>query len=245
MGRNMSQVQTVADDLWVVDAEIQLAPATPLPVRMTVVRLASSQLILYSPVRIDDALAREIDDLGEVAHILAPNKFHHFFAVRAKERYPRARLWGAPGLAQKRPNIEFDGVLGPDTLADCADDVALVHIGGVPMVEEVVMLHRPSKTLIVTDLVFNMGSARGFTRVAMWLFGGHNRFAHSRSWRWVFVRDKAKASVGVSQILAWDFDRIVPAHGEILEGDARAQLRAVLSYLTDVRRAEPAQPLPG
>jgi hypothetical protein len=103
------------------------------------------------------------------------------------------------------------------------------------MVEEVVMLHRPSRTLVVTDLVFNIDASRGFTRVLMWIFGASNRLAHSRTWRWFFVRDKAKASVGVSQILAWDFDRIVPAHGDILEGDARQRLGTVLAYLTNVK----------
>ena len=65
-------------------------------------------LWLHSPIAIDEALAGTLAELGEVRHIVAPNRFHHMFAGAAKRRYPAAALWAAPGLRKKRSNVAFD-----------------------------------------------------------------------------------------------------------------------------------------
>jgi hypothetical protein len=228
----MKRLQETGEGLWVVDHEAKLGPGAYLPIRMTVMRVGADELLLHSPVPIDDALAEEIDAIGRVAHILGPNKFHHLHIPKTKRRYPTATTWGAPGLAEKRSDIVFDGVLGTDAPASWRDDVVQVHVKGVPMVHEVVTFHRPSGSLVVTDLVFNMAQTRGWaTGMLMAMVGASRGFAHSRSWKYVFVRDKAEAGRCVSEVLSWDFARIVPAHGDIAQG-ARERLGRELEYLT-------------
>ena len=42
---------------------------------MTVVRLPNSELWVHSPIPLTDALAGEVQQLGRVAHLIAPNRF--------------------------------------------------------------------------------------------------------------------------------------------------------------------------
>ena len=227
----MNRVYEVGEGIWAVDHEAKMAPAAYLPLRMTILRVGGA-LMLHSPVPMDDALVEEIDQLGEVAHIVGPNKFHHLHIPEAKRRYPKAAVWGAPGLAKKRSDIAFDGVLGSGSPEAWREELVHVHVQGVPMVNEVVTYHRPSRSLVVTDLVFNMKQTRGWaTRVVMALVGASKGFAHSRSWKYIFVRDKGLAGRGVAEILSLDFDRIVPAHGDIAE-DSRQRLVDQLRYLS-------------
>jgi hypothetical protein len=63
---------------------------------MTVIRLASGQLMLHSPCDITAAIAEEISALGPVAHIVAPGNFHHMYAATAQAAFPRAKTWICP-----------------------------------------------------------------------------------------------------------------------------------------------------
>ena len=49
---------------------------------MTVICLASGQLMLHSPCHITPTIAKEILALGQVAHIVAPGNFHHMYVRR-------------------------------------------------------------------------------------------------------------------------------------------------------------------
>ena len=111
--------------------------------RMTVVALTGGGLWLYSPVEIDDGLAQQLAAVGNVAHVVAPNRYHHLFAGAAKRRYPAAALWAVPGLPEKRPDLRFDGVLGsePSGLA-WAGDLDTLVLTSVPRFSETVFFHR-------------------------------------------------------------------------------------------------------
>jgi hypothetical protein len=91
----------------------------------------------------------------------------------------------------------------------------------------VVLFHRPSRTLVVTDLCFNV--QRSPSRVARAFFranGMWRRFGPSRMIRLVAVSDRAALRHSLEQILGWDFERIVPGHGDVLERGGPAALRA-------------------
>ena len=105
--------------------------------RMTVVKLSSGGLLLHSPVPVDDALAGELAALGEVAHIVCPNLFHHVFAGEVKQRYPQAVLHGPAKLASKRKDLALDAVLSQTPHPDWGDDFELVFIEGSMLHETV------------------------------------------------------------------------------------------------------------
>ncbi|MEH2571868.1 hypothetical protein V1272_001203 [Bradyrhizobium sp. AZCC 1708] len=49
----------------------------PFTTRMTVVRLPSDSLFLHSPIKFDEGLARELQRIGEIRHLVSPNQFHY------------------------------------------------------------------------------------------------------------------------------------------------------------------------
>jgi hypothetical protein len=211
----------IADGVWGIEESLSIGPGMRMPARATVVRLANGDVVLHSPLRLDDEAAAAISKLGPVKAILAPNTVHWMFARAAKERFPEATLYGAPGLEKKLGEftpLPADGFV--------ADGLRSFLVAGAPRMNEHVFLYE--KTLIVTDLVMNIH--RDFSAlmsVFLRINGVHGRFAHSRMWK-IMGADAAAMSQSLTTIANWEFDRIVPAHGDIKEDNARAELARVL-----------------
>lgn len=215
----------IADGVWQLDTWIKMVFGLPFPARMTVVRLADGRLWLHSPVPIDDESAKQLEALGDVAYLIAPNLHHHLFAVTAKERYPAAELWACPGLPAKKKKIAFDAELDPSTDAPWAADIDQHLVAGCPGMSEMVFLHRNSKSLIVTDLLMNMHEVRGWRmRLILWLAGTRGKFVQSKFWK-PFTKDRHAALGSVRRILSWQPERVLFCHGDPLEANVRDQLR--------------------
>lgn len=220
-----------AGDIWVVDHPLVLPGGLAIGARMTVVRLADGGLFLHSPVPIDDALASELERRGPVRFVVAPNKFHHFYVEEAMDRHPEAELFVAPGLPDKKADLPPHHVLGDEPPPGWKADIDQVWVKGAPALEEVVFLHRASRTALFTDLCFNVREGRNFATRLFWrLNGALGRFGPTRMVR-LTLRDKAAVRGSIDRILAWDFDRAVVTHGEVLESGAREALREAYSFL--------------
>jgi len=143
-------------------------------------------------------------------------------------------------LAKKCPELTFDGVLETGSLSD---EIDAVQVEGAPKLSETVFLHRPSRTLVVTDLVFNIPEAKGMSWFLLTTVSrALGKVEQSRLLRWL-TSDRAAAGESVKSILALPFDRVVPAHGEVIENDASAQLRAGLWWMRgESRRTTTAKP---
>jgi hypothetical protein len=220
-------LRALGPDLW--EAELHLQEGLHQRMRMTIVRRAGGGLWLHSPIAIDAPLADQLAALGEVRDILAPNRFHRRFAAAAKKRYPGAKLWAAPGLAQKKPEIPFDATLSEEI--DWGTELQTVFLAGAPAWSEHVYFHLPSRTLICTDLVFNIRDESSTpTRFFYRLFGMWKRFGPNRLWRWL-AKDRAALAASLERMLAWDIRRVVMAHGDPVGLDGPAQLRVALARL--------------
>ncbi len=217
-------------NLWVLDKPFHI-PGAELGVRMTVVRLKSGDLWVHSPVRTNPEQRAAIDQLGRVAHIVAPSKVHHLFAPEFKSCYPEARLYVAPGLAQKNRALLNSEPLTDRPPTAWGGEFEQVQLAGAPSVNETVFLH--GRTLIVTDLVFNYVDAEGFgTRLFLRLDGALGGLKVSRIMRLV-LRDKAAARASIERVLAWDFDRIIVSHGEVLQSGGHAALKQACRFLLE------------
>lgn len=218
----------LAEDLWGTEHDLFMNGVVHFRGRMTVVRLSSGELLLHSVVPIDDALARELEALGPVAHIVAPNLLHHVHLGAAIERYPDAMIWGVPGLPDKRSDLRFDALLGRDT-SPWSEELVPLAIDGIPWATETVFFHPRTGTLVVTDLVFNIHEVRGWiTPWVLRMAGAYRRFAQSRLLRRA-IRDPEAASASVERMLAWPIERVVMAHGHVVDTDAHARLSTALA----------------
>jgi Domain of unknown function (DUF4336) len=135
-----------------------------LPIRMTVVRLRSGALWLHSPTRLLPSLGTEINALGPVGHLVAPNSAHWMHLQAWQRAYPDAATWAAPGLRDRRAvrnsDVRFDSELSDSPPAAWAGEIEQVVVPGGAGFREVAFLHRPTRTLVLTDLVDNLEGDR-------------------------------------------------------------------------------------
>ena len=222
--------ELVAGELWHAVYPIRFAGMS-VTARMSVARVGDSQLWVHSPGPLDDTLAAQLDALGKVTFICAPNRFHHLFAGPFRQRYPSARLFGAPGLARKRPDLQFDGTLTVDTKTLWTDALEHLLFEGMPLLNEVVFLHRASRTLLLTDLCAWYAKPDSVVKkAAARLLGVDRQMATARTIRFM-VRDRQAARRSRDQILEWDFERIVLAHEDIVPQNGKTALHRALSWL--------------
>jgi hypothetical protein len=222
-------LEPLAPDLWVARRPLPLAVGD-VGARMTVMR-ESGNLLLHSPVAHEPELERALRALGEPRWLVAPNKVHHLFLGDWVKACPEAEPCAAPGLPEKRRDLSFRHVLGAEPPPGWPASVKLEPIEGAPQMNEIAFLHAPSRTLVLTDLVFNVTKdGRNRARLFHRLVGATGRFGPHRLVR-TFVRDRAALRRSLDRILAWDFDRVVMSHGEVLERDGRRRLAEAFAYL--------------
>jgi hypothetical protein len=223
-------LRDVADGLWVVDHPFKMGPVD-VGTRTSIIRLEAGGLVLHAPGPLSDALRGELEALGPVRALIAPNKFHHLFVGENLRAFPQARLYLAPGLAHKRKDLAGGETLGEEVPALWAGELDQVWVRGAPMLEEVAFFHRASRSLILTDLAFNVRHASSLvTRLFLKSMGAYGRFGPSRLARFA-MRDREAARAALDRILAWDFERVILAHGEILEDAGREALRESYAFL--------------
>ena len=217
-------MSAIAPGLWTATSTMRFTGGVILPIRMIVVRLPDASLALISPIPMDDAMATKVAALGPVRYLIGPNLLHHLSLGAAGARFPDATLHGAPGLAAKRSDLAFAGEL---TDAPWGDALGPHLVAGAPRIGEVLLHHRPSGTLIATDLLFNIRTpANRRTAMVLAVAGTRGRLARSREWLFL-VKDKAAFNASLDRILDLPFDRVVMAHGETVESGGRAELARV------------------
>ncbi|HEY1533220.1 MAG TPA: hypothetical protein VGF76_04360 [Polyangiaceae bacterium] len=197
---------------------------THFDARMTLARRSDGALVVHSPGPMDDAMRARIEAIGRVAVIVAPGNFHHRHVVSCQRAFPDAETWICPGVERKQPALRYDGFLGDPPPPCLAADFTLASVFGRFMCE-VAMLHRASRTLLLVDLIENFGDTTpgvNWMLKACWkLFHMWNLPGPAPEYRFGW-RDRAAACAALEKIVAWDFERVVIAHGDLIEHDAKA-----------------------
>jgi len=224
-------LRRIDDDLWVVDTDFSMG-LMEFGGRMTVVRVPDGSLWLHSVIAIDDALADALAELGEVKHLVAPNAFHHLFVADAQRRYPDATLYAPRALGDKRDDLAIDVVLeGGAPPESWGGALEMRVMEGAPALDEAVFFHRASKSLVLCDLAFNIHEGGWLSRLMFRTLGVFGRLKQSPLWRW-FTKDRAAAAASLRPMWAWDFERVILAHGRIVEGpDAKARLAEGMRWM--------------
>ena len=224
-------LREIAPQLWVAETSLRVL-GLDMGRRMTVVRLGDGDLFVHSPAPLEARLREALDGLGAVRHVVPASNLHgHLSMDDYRKAYPQAKLFAAPGLRDKRKDLLFDGELGGEPDPDWAGDLDQAEFQGNRFVNEIVFLHRASRSLIVGDLCFNVGR-RHPRMLRLWAHGlrGSPRPGPTPAFR-LAVRDRRAARRSLERILDWDFDRIVVGHGDIVESGGHAVLREAFSWL--------------
>jgi len=124
-------------DIWTADGSNVTVVGFCYPTRMAVIRLSKGDLFIWSPIQLTDGLRAEVDAIGRVRHIVAPNSLHHLFLAEWQRAYPRALLYAPPGLRKKRRDIVFDAELGSRPSQDWGEEIDQVLVHGNLITTEV------------------------------------------------------------------------------------------------------------
>ncbi|MFQ4135999.1 DUF4336 domain-containing protein [Nodosilinea sp. PGN35] len=231
-------LRAIDENLWVAEQPFRYF-GLGIGTRMTVVRLASDELGIISPIQVSEALVGELNALGKVSHIIAPNLYHYKFAAEFKATYPGATFWATAGLGAKRPELPIDRAichrqgfanapaLSPWPGLECLffDGFKTLAPSGPDPLEEWVFFHSASRTLILTDTAFCFDeSSPWLTQLVTKIGGGYKQLGPSLLER-VATTEKAKVRDSAEQVLAWDFERVIVAHGRVVDRNGKAEFK--------------------
>lgn len=208
------------------ESSLRLLPGVTIPLRSMLVE-SNEDTILISPIGTDE----ERREVGRgLTTLVAPSLLHHLHLQRAMECMQPRDVWVPAGLTDKHPELRHVRVFGQDAWPH-HDQLDFVIVEGAPSRNEVVFFHRPSRTLYAADLFFHICEPQGWlTPLAFRALGIHKRFAMMRMWkRW--IEDDAAFKRSMQNMLAWEFERVVMAHGEIVTTNARALVEQALEGL--------------
>ena len=193
-----------------------------LRTRMTIIRLKNDKLFLHSPTKLDSKLIEKINNLGEVAFIVAPNKLHHLFLDSYIKQYPKSIFYAAPGLEKKRKDIHFNENLKDQPHKEWANEIDQMIFKGCSFMEEVFFFHKESKTLIITDFIQSMHEHHNFfERIAGRIGGIYNNPSPPRDLRVMFYLDRKNTRQSIQRVNQWDFDTIIISHGKLITNNAK------------------------
>ncbi|KGY15263.1 hypothetical protein PABG_11847 [Paracoccidioides brasiliensis Pb03] len=242
-------VRKVHDDIITLNVPFYRFGHARIGGRCTIVRLQSGPLVVFSPVALTEKAREAITLLGgDVKYIVAPDMEHHIFLTPWKEAYPNAQIIAPQGLKEKREkNSETRGLQQYDHVFTKANKRTLrisdefhagfdfEYVNSHPS-HEIVLLHKPSRTLIEADLFFNLPATEQFSQsgesatqgVLTKIFHVFQSAAPPATWQKRFIwyvlsaPDRKSFGESVATIEGWDFDRIIPCHGDVIESGGKA-----------------------
>jgi len=222
-------MEPIADGVWTEARRLRFA-GVETGTRMTVVRLSDGGLFVHSPISLRGGTREAVDTLGPVKAVVAPSLFHHLSVGAWIQAYPDAIVCACPGLERKRRDLAWQRVLGDEPEKEWRGEIDQVFFGARSLENEVVFFHRASRTLICADMIFNLAHHPSrFTRIVAFLLG--NRKPGATLVERVLIRNRPAARAQVDRMLAWKPDRIVLAHGDLVEADGREVLRRAYAWL--------------
>jgi len=195
---------------------------------VTIVRLASGKLIIHSTAPFTGADVAAIRELGSPEWVVDVLLRHDTFSVEGSHAFPVASYLTPPGF-EAPAGVIVSSLLPPPL--EWENEISVLPIDGAPSFGEIVMLHKPSGTLIVGDLLFNFtGHASLWKRLLLSLgsVGGKYDPGFTRPFKSA-ITDRGAFSRSVSRVLDWDFDRIIVGHGNPILTGGKETLRRTLT----------------
>ena len=202
-------------------------PLLDLPRRMTVVRLRSGDLAIFSAIALREPDMAELEALGRPAFLIVPSVRHRLDAPGYAQRFPNMTVVAPRAGAEKIAEVVRVGTTTPDfgdptvRYFEVAADSALEVDADDGL------------TIIVNDLI---GDIHGESGVGGWLlkvmgFAGDDPHVPGPV---KLLLGKHKSEVA-QRFRRWaereDLRRIIVSHGDTIDSDPRGVLRALAASL--------------
>ncbi len=211
---SVGKIKKIDEGLWCLESYF-LSLGCRGSLRMTILKTQSG-LLLYSPVELDAEIVDSIRALGAVTDIVAPNKMHHMYLRPCVATFPEANCWVAEGLLEKIGSVEGAQIITPDALFGNDSSIKKFTLTG-HRIQETMIFHEPSQTLITADLLYNYQSEQyPAEKLFFRMIGNYGKpnvaFYHRFS-----VKDKSSIQSMIDTVTRWPIKRIIMSHGRIVE----------------------------
>lgn len=227
--------------------------------RGTIVKLPDSSLAVFSPVALTGSVKQQMQEKLEstnVKYITALDQEHHIFLESWHKEWPEATVIAPdtlPALREKqgyfkipdanlklfKPKDESSWTVDP--VFDEAFDREYVSAHAN---KELVFCHKASRTLIEADLLFNLPATEQFSKTGVSatsgiltkILGALNSTKGEAIWQrrliWygISAGDRTGFNDSVSRIAKWDFDRLIPCHGDVIETGGKGIFEKVMQW---------------
>lgn len=239
----LNTLKAVGENIWIADGEVIRMDikigSVPFSTRMTIVRLEDGSLWCHSPIKANDQLIQEVKQLGQVKHLVSPNKIHYAYIPDWQAIFPQALAWASPGVEERAASqkiaVKFDLKLENQPPLDWQSEIDQLIFPGSRVIEELVFFHRKSKTLILTDLIENFETQKTpsrFWRMVYHIAGIADPDGKTPlDMRMTFMGNKKVARQAYQQMLAWQPDKIILAHGRWYDKDGVKELERAFRWL--------------
>ena len=218
-------METLLDNIWVHEDTMRLG-AIPLRLRMTVIKLSDSSLWIHSPTALTPQLKNEVEQIGKVKYIVGASNGHNLWLQEWQLSFPKATLYVSGKIPQKLKLIDYQ-LLDGFFYNPWKSDLIHAYMTGVPFFNESVFLHTKTRSLIVTDFIQNHTNNRpsglaGIIKRFIFEPIGFKGICIAPPLKIGFtIKDKPGFTAFVQKVNAWDFDRIIVTHGDIIEKNAK------------------------
>jgi hypothetical protein len=218
-------MNTIGENIWLLTYPLKKL-GVDVQRNVTIIRLHSGQLVIHSTAAFASNDVAEISALGEPKWLVEAMLDHDTFADEARAAFPDAIYLAPPDFQEKVGFSVYPILPAPPAWGA---ELEVLAVGGIPSLQEYLFFHAPSRTLITADLVFNFGYdeplwAELLLRVAI---GSEHHPGMSRPFK-AAIKDEAAFKSSMASMLAWDFDRVIVAHGEPIATGAKEKVAAML-----------------
>lgn len=217
------QLNPIAENMWELTYPLSLIGAQ-LGRRVTILRLQSGKLLIHSTGPFTAADVRAIKTLGAPAWLADVTLNHDTFSDLGRAAFPEIPY----GLPDDFIHVDGERFSLNHPPAEWRDEIQVIEIAGMPRVREYAFYHRPSRTLIVADLVFNFEQCSTWTRQFFRWAGGIKEYPGMSRLFASLISDKPAFTRSLQQIFQCEFDRLIVAHGAIIQTNAKQRLANAL-----------------
>ena len=193
---------------------------------VTLIRLRSGEVVIHSTAPFTRADVETISNLGNVAALVDATLLHDTFAKSGQTAFPAVPYFAPAGFGE-RAGVPANSLETPPNSWN--GELEILRLDGMPKVQEHVFFHPLSRTLIVADLVFNIGrEAPASTRFMLrWATGMKRNPGVSRMFR-MMIRDREAFARSIRHMMQLDFDRVITGHGKVIESGGKQAMAEAL-----------------
>lgn len=219
-----SALTAVVDDkIWTLDRPVWFG-GVRLRARTTVVRLVDGSLLLHSPTPPTDGLSEQLRALGPVRWLVVPNCFHHLGTPAAAAHFHEAQVVGPASALGRNKALKIHVDIHNGNFSEQVPEFETLPLRGVPFLDETVLYHRPTQTLLGADIVLCADAKDHWTwRCAARITGCYDRMRVPPDVRYK-LPDKTATARSIQAILERPAKRLIVGHADVIEKDCRDRL---------------------